>query len=40
MEKSLRLLSARSETASAIRHALSRWRTLKRYIDDGMLEID
>jgi transposase len=40
MEKMLRRLSAKSETASAIRYALSRWRALTRYIDDGQLEID
>jgi transposase len=40
MEKSLRQLSPKSETAAAIRYALSRWRALVRYIDDGLLEID
>lgn len=40
MEKSLRQLSPKSETAGAIRYALSRWRALTRYIDDGRLEID
>jgi hypothetical protein len=40
MEKTLRSLSAKSETAGAIRYALSRWRALTRYTDDGMLEID
>jgi transposase len=40
MEKSLRSLSPKSETAGAIRFALSRWRALTRYIDDGRLEID
>ncbi len=40
MEKSLRSLSTKSETAGAIRYALSRWRALTRYTDDGMLEID
>ncbi len=40
MEKSLRLLSPKSETAAAIRYALSRWRALVRYVDDGLLEID
>jgi len=40
MEKMLRSLSSKSETAGAIRYALSRWRALTRYIDDGMLEID
>ena len=40
MEKALRSLSAKSETAAAIRYALSRWRALTRYTDDGLLEID
>ena len=40
MEKALRSLSAKSETAGAIRYALSRWRALTRYTEDGMLEID
>ncbi len=40
LEKSLRQLSAKSETAGAIRYALSHWRALTRYVDDGRLEID
>ena len=40
MEKMLRSLSPKSETAGAIRYALSRWRALTRYVDDGRLEID
>jgi transposase len=40
MERSLRSLSAKSETAGAIRYALSHWRALTRYLDDGQLEID
>jgi transposase len=40
MEKMLRLLSAKSETAGAIRYALSHWRALTRYVDNGSLEID
>jgi hypothetical protein len=40
MEKALRSLSSKSETAGAIRYALSRWRALTRYTEDGMLEID
>ena len=40
MEKTLRSLSTKSETASAIRYALSHWRALTRYVDDGRLEID
>jgi transposase len=33
-------LSTKSETAGAIRYALSHWRALTRYVDDGLLEID
>ncbi len=40
MEKALRQLSPKSETAGAIRYSLSRWRALTRYLDDGRLEID
>jgi transposase len=40
MEKTLRSLSPKSETAEAIRYALSRWRALTRYLDDGSIEID
>lgn len=40
LEKSLHQLSPKSETAAAIRYALSRWRALVRYVDDGLLEID
>ena len=40
MEKALRSLSSKSETAGAIRYALSRWRALVRYAEDGLLEID
>lgn len=40
MEKALRSLSSKSETAGAIRYALSRWRALTRYTEDGVLEID
>ena len=40
MEKTLTSLSTKSETAGAIRYALSRWRALTRYVDDGLLEID
>jgi len=36
----LRSLSPKSETAEAIRYALSRWRALTRFIDDGHIEID
>jgi len=40
MEKTLRSLSPKSETSEAIRYALSRWRALTRYADDGRIEID
>jgi transposase len=40
MERALRSLSTKSETAGAIRYALSHWRALTRYVDDGSLEID
>jgi transposase len=40
MEKARRSLSSKSETAGAIRYALSRWRALTRYTEDGHLEID
>ena len=36
----VRSLSSKSETAAAIRYALSRWRALARYTDYGLLEID
>jgi hypothetical protein len=35
-----RIDSSKSETAAAIRYALSHWRALTRYVDDGALEID
>jgi transposase len=40
LENALRSLSTKSETAGAIRYALSHWRALTRYVDDGLLEID
>jgi transposase len=40
MERPLRSLSKKSETAGAIQYALSPWRALTRYVDDGLLEID
>jgi transposase len=40
MDKMLRSLSTKSETAGAIRYAISHWRALTRYVDDGLLEID
>jgi transposase len=40
MEKTLTSLSTKSETSGAIRYALSRWRALTRFVDDGLLDID
>ena len=40
MQKTVRQLSPKSETAGAIRYSISRWRALTRYIDDGRLEIN
>jgi transposase len=40
MHKTLAGLSRKSDTAAAIRYALSRWRALSRYLDDGAIEID
>jgi transposase len=33
-------LSRKSDTALAVRYALSRWEALLRYVDDGQIEID
>lgn len=40
LHATLARLSAKSELASAIRYALSRWVALTRYRDDGRIEID
>jgi transposase len=40
LNKTLVGLSRKSDTAAAIRYALSRWRALGRYLDDGTIEID
>jgi transposase len=40
LQKNLADLSRKSDTAVAIRYALSRWRALGRYLDDGAIEID
>ena len=40
LHKTLAGLSRKSDTAAAIRYALSRWRALGRYLDDGTIEID
>jgi transposase len=40
LQSTLALVSRKSEVAMAIRYALSRWRALLRYCDDGRIEID
>ena len=40
LNKTLAQLSRKSDTAAAIRYALSRWRALTRYLDDGRIEMD
>jgi transposase len=40
LQQKLTTLSVKSDTAAAIRYALSRWRALTRYIDNGLIEID
>jgi transposase len=40
LQSTLALVSRKSEIAVAIRYALSRWRALLRYCDDGRVEID
>ena len=40
LNKTLAGLSRKSDTAAAIRYALSRWRALTRYLDDGQIEMD
>ena len=40
LETTLAKLSRKSDTAAAIRYALSRWSALTRYVDSGQLEID
>ena len=40
LNQTLTKLSRKSDTAAAIRYALSRWRALTRYLDDGRIEID
>ena len=40
LNKTLTKLSRKSDTAAAIRYALSRWRALTRYLDDGRIEMD
>jgi transposase len=40
LNQTLAKLSRKSDTAAAIRYALSRWRALTRYLDDGRIGID
>ena len=40
LEATLAKLSSKSDTAAAIRYALSRWLALTRYVDDWQIEID
>src|ERR1035437_5220571 len=40
LEETLGKLSRKSDTALAVRYALSRWDALLRYVDDGCIEID
>src|SRR6267143_1022517 len=40
LEETLGKLSRKSDTALAVRYALSRWDALLRYVDDGRVEID
>ena len=40
LEATLCKLSRKSDTALAVRYALSRWEALLRYVDDGRIEID
>jgi len=40
LEASLAKLSRKSDTAAAVRYALTLWDALERYCDDGRLEID
>jgi hypothetical protein len=40
LEAKLAAVSGKSTIAEAIRHALSRWEGLTRYLDDGRIEID
>src|SRR6202166_3468505 len=40
LEETLEKLSRKSDTALAVRYALSRWEALVRYVNDGRIEID
>ena len=40
LNKTLTSLSRKSDTAAAIRYAVSRWRALTRYLDNGSIEMD
>jgi transposase len=39
-EDTLGKLSRKSDTAKAVRYPLVRWEALRRYVDDGRLEMD
>jgi hypothetical protein len=40
LNQTLTRLPRKSDTAAAIRYALSRWRALTRYLDNGRIEMD
>jgi hypothetical protein len=40
LEQALTQLTPKSETAAAIHYALGLWDPLRRYLDDGSIEID
>jgi transposase len=40
LNQTLTKVSRKSDTAAAIRYALSRWRALTRYLDDGGIKMD
>ena len=40
LDDNLKRLPQKSGTAEAIRYALSRWKSLCRFLDDGSIEID
>lgn len=40
LHDTLRSVSRKSDLAGAIRYALTRWTALRRYVDDGRIEID
>jgi transposase len=40
LDRTLQNLSAKSDMAGAIRYALAHWTALRRYLEDGTIEID